>query len=190
MTRLPAYILAGGKSSRFGSDKALAMIDGKPLIARIATMIQPIAKNLTVVADVPGKYDALSLATIGDVQPDLGPLGGLLSALLHRRDRNGAGWVILCSCDLLIVKPQWFELLWQERTDNSLAVAFKGQRWQGLVGLYHSDLIEKVQEQFQARQTAIWQLLEREDVGTVASACPPDWPDRLQANRPGDLPAC
>jgi molybdopterin-guanine dinucleotide biosynthesis protein A len=188
MTPLPVYILAGGRSTRFGSDKALAQIDGQPLLTRIAGSIEPIARSITVVADRAGKYEALSLTTIADHEPDLGPLAGTLSALCHCKTHVGPGWIMLCSCDLLVVKPQWFELLYSMRSDACLAVAFKPDRWQPLVGLYHTDLIETIEDQFKAGQDAMWQLLDCKDVGAVAVDPPDDWPQRLQANRPGDLP--
>ena len=81
MTRLPIYILAGGRSSRFGSDKARAVLDGEPLIKRVARMAMPIAESTTIVADRTGKYDDLGLRSIADDPPHLGPLGGLAAAL-------------------------------------------------------------------------------------------------------------
>jgi molybdopterin-guanine dinucleotide biosynthesis protein A len=83
-----AYILAGGKSRRFGSDKALAMVEGRPLIARLADRVRPHVARVTVVAERVDKYAHLGLRTIGDVVAGLGPLGGLRTAL---EDMEGAG---------------------------------------------------------------------------------------------------
>ena len=56
MTELvPAYILSGGRSSRFGSDKARALAAGKPLILHAADTVAPVAASITVVADRPDK---------------------------------------------------------------------------------------------------------------------------------------
>ena len=76
-------VLAGGQATRFGSDKARAMLDGEPLIARLVKRVQPHASRITVVADVAGKYDDLGLTTIADDVPGRGPVGGLLAALRH-----------------------------------------------------------------------------------------------------------
>src|SRR4051794_14706591 len=80
MNTFPAYILAGGQSQRFGSDKARAPLDGKPLIVHVAESLKPIASSVTVVAKDFGEYDDLGLVSIGDLQPGLGPMGGLLTA--------------------------------------------------------------------------------------------------------------
>src|SRR5437879_3536860 len=105
MDRIPVYILAGGKSRRFGSDKARAILDGKPLILHVADALRPIASSLTVVADISGKYDDLALTTITDLQPGLGPLGGLFTALNDCRHP----WLLLAPCDFAGIQPRWIE---------------------------------------------------------------------------------
>lgn len=93
MTTLGA-ILAGGKSSRFGSDKAVARLGGKALIdhARGALSAQCDAV-LVVGRDV---TDAPSAADWP--APDTGPLGGIAAALHHARD-NGHDRVLTCGVD-------------------------------------------------------------------------------------------
>jgi molybdopterin-guanine dinucleotide biosynthesis protein A len=80
MKPIPVYLLAGGRSSRFGSDKARAELAGVPLILRLAHQVEPVASPLVVVADRRDKYLDLGLTTIADALPGLGPLGGLLTA--------------------------------------------------------------------------------------------------------------
>ncbi len=53
------YILAGGKSRRFGSDKARAEAKGVAVIVRVAEALASIAGTVTVVADRAGRYDDL-----------------------------------------------------------------------------------------------------------------------------------
>ena len=52
MNRVPAYILAGGKSSRLGSDKARVEIHGEPLLAHVARSLETVAAELVVIADI------------------------------------------------------------------------------------------------------------------------------------------
>lgn len=73
MTTLGA-VLAGGRSSRFGSDKALAMFDGRSLLDHALAALRPHCDAVIVVgrdkiADWP--------------RPDMGPLGGIAGALIH-----------------------------------------------------------------------------------------------------------
>ena len=79
--RLLGAILAGGRATRFGSDKALAVLDGRPLIAHAADVVHEMASKIVVCGrDVAPE----GMETIPDwPTPDLGPLGGLCGALRY-----------------------------------------------------------------------------------------------------------
>lgn len=178
MSRLPVYILAGGRSSRFGSDKARAEIDGRPMIQRLAELIQPVASHVTIVADQPGKYDDLGLNTIADVIPDRGPLGGLHTAFEHMKE---SGWLLLLSCDLLEVKVTWVNTLMAHAGEGARAVAFRpDDRWQPLLAVYHSSMRAVVERRLAESQFAMQALLN--EVGAIETPRPADWPPRLQIN--------
>ncbi len=87
-------IIAGGKSTRFGSDKALAQLDGRTLIDRVADVLGRQCAELIVCG-----RDHAALPTIAD-QPaaDMGPLGGVAAALLAARAR-GYSAVLTAPCD-------------------------------------------------------------------------------------------
>jgi molybdenum cofactor guanylyltransferase len=89
-------ILAGGQSRRFGSDKALALVEGKPLLAHVADALRPQCAQLVVAGrDWPG------IESIADVpEPGLGPLGGLAGALALAQ-RDGFDAVLSTGCDVL-----------------------------------------------------------------------------------------
>lgn len=87
-------ILAGGASRRFGSDKAAALLRGKPLIAHVIDRLTPQVAALVVVGrDHPG------VLSLPDRPPGVGPLGGLAAALAYAADR-GFGAVLTSGCDL------------------------------------------------------------------------------------------
>lgn len=72
-------VLAGGKSSRFGSDKALAELDGRTLISRAVDALSGFCEDVVVV----GREEAPA-PTIPDwPRADMGPLGGIAAALRH-----------------------------------------------------------------------------------------------------------
>lgn len=178
---MPVYILAGGKSRRFGSDKARALLQGKPLILHVADALRPFASSTTVVADVPCKYDDLGLRTIADVQPGLGPLGGLASALAH----CGEPWLLLTSCDLPRIKQSWIDALLSAKREARQAIAFKSDRWQPVPALYHQSVAELVGEQIQRDRLAFQCLLDR--ASAAAQPLPRDWPATAGVNTPQEL---
>lgn len=181
-----AYILAGGKSSRFGSDKARARIEpgGQALICRVADAVRPLASPI-VIADQPGRYADLGLATIGDLTPGLGPLGGLQTALHHCRAESHilpVQWLLLLSCDLVNLEPRWLEDLLAARQEDSDAVAYRDACWEPLCALYHTRLYDEVNRRIQEHQLAMQALLNA--VRTRALPRPPRW---AHANTPDEL---
>jgi molybdopterin-guanine dinucleotide biosynthesis protein A len=89
------YVLAGGKSTRMGKDKALLEIDGVPLANRVAQLVQSATGNVTLIGD-PLKYAALGLRVIPDRRPGEGPLAGMEAALLD----SASEWNLILACDL------------------------------------------------------------------------------------------
>jgi molybdenum cofactor guanylyltransferase len=180
--KVPVYVLAGGRSSRFGSDKARALFDGRPLLLQVVEALRPLAESVTAVADVEDKYRDLGLRTIVDRAPGQGPLGGLQAALL---DADRPEWLLLSSCDWVGLKPEWVELLLQGRDADLPAVAFKGDVWQPLLALYHRSLRAEVAARLADKRLALWRLLR--DAPARALALPPGWDQVRQVNRPDDL---
>ena len=76
-----AVVLAGGKSSRMGSDKALLIFRGKPLFCHILDQLAPLFDDVLVSAQDPEKYSFAGQRVVRDEQPNQGPLMGILSAL-------------------------------------------------------------------------------------------------------------
>lgn len=76
-TDILGVILAGGRSSRFGKDKALGQLGGQRLIDHVVARAAPQVGGLAV----SGRDYGLGLPVIPDCEPGQGPLGGLLSAV-------------------------------------------------------------------------------------------------------------
>lgn len=79
--RACGIILAGGKSKRFGTDKALVDIDGKPMIEIIARKLKEIFPQVLVSTNNSGAYDFLELDCVPDRETGCGPLMGIVSCL-------------------------------------------------------------------------------------------------------------
>lgn len=88
-------IIAGGKSTRFGSDKALARLRGRTLIDQVAETLARQTAQLIVV----GREHA-GLPSVSDQPaPNLGPLAGIAAALLEAQAR-GFSAVLTAPCDV------------------------------------------------------------------------------------------
>lgn len=101
MTLLGA-ILAGGQSRRFGSDKALARLDGRQLIDHAAALLVPHVDAVVICGRTAHPGAAVCIADFP--QPDLGPLGGLCAALLYARQQEHDA-VLTIGCDTPVLPP-------------------------------------------------------------------------------------
>lgn len=97
MRRLGA-IIAGGQSSRFGADKAQALLGGCPLIEHVAKALKAQCDAVIICGRTWGDW----IAVDDRPAPGLGPLGGLCAAL-HYGAHHGFDSVASAGCDTLPV---------------------------------------------------------------------------------------
>ncbi|MEO6623336.1 MAG: molybdenum cofactor guanylyltransferase [Burkholderiaceae bacterium] len=99
---LTIAILAGGRSSRMGTDKAFVRVLGRPLIEEILSRADGLGLERLIVTNQPAEYAYLGVPLFGDVLPGMGPLGGLYTAL-HSATRPH---VLCIACDMpFVVRP-------------------------------------------------------------------------------------
>jgi molybdenum cofactor guanylyltransferase len=76
---LAAFILAGGKSTRMGTDKAFLTFDGRTLLERAIDLARSVTADVRIVGDLT-KFSAFG-PVVQDIFPNCGPLGGIHAAL-------------------------------------------------------------------------------------------------------------
>jgi len=111
----PVYglLLAGGRSRRFGRDKAGIEVDGQALLARIFTLIGSVCDQVFVSVRADQVDEALrkQYRLIADERPELGPAGGILAAHAHSPD---VAWFIT-ACDMPLLDEASIRLLVESR---------------------------------------------------------------------------
>ena len=99
-------VLAGGLSTRFGSDKALAELDGHTLIARAVHALSGWCEYVVVV----GRELAPAPSLPDWPRPGMGPLAGIAAALHLARD-EGYDMVLTCGVDSAVLPEGLPDLL-------------------------------------------------------------------------------
>jgi len=137
------FVLAGGRSSRMGRDKALIEIAGVHLVSRAAQVVAAAAGSATLIGD-PQKYGRLGYPVQPDIFTGCGPLAGIHAALSVSR----ADWNLVLACDMPEVESAFLiQLL--ERAEQSgkdcLLPAGESGRPEPLCGIYHRRILPAVQ---------------------------------------------
>lgn len=99
-------VLAGGQSSRFGSDKALAELDGHTLLTIAVDSLSGLCDHVIVV----GRETAPAPTVPDWPRPGMGPLGGIAAALHHARD-EGYDFLLTCGVDCAVLPDNLLEVL-------------------------------------------------------------------------------
>lgn len=112
-------VLAGGRSSRMGRDKAVVEYRGRPLIQHAIDILEPHVDELLIIGD-PRQYDRYGPLAIADDAPGHGPLGGIVTALRYAWNER----LIVLACDMPHIPASFIDSLkrsWDDEHDAVVA---------------------------------------------------------------------
>lgn len=159
MKSCQAFILAGGASSRMGTDKSQLLVERQTFTERIANTLRKVTDSVSIVGrSIDASLDASSLPCVPDIYPQWGALGGLHAALAAA-DR---AWAIVVACDLPFVTSELFLHLAGLRLDHDAVVPVQMDgRPQPLAALYRvNPCLQRATELIEAGQRRPLDLLE------------------------------
>ncbi|MBN1278682.1 MAG: bifunctional molybdenum cofactor guanylyltransferase MobA/molybdopterin-guanine dinucleotide biosynthesis adaptor protein MobB [Chlorobiaceae bacterium] len=124
-TPLSGLILAGGKSSRMGTDKALITYHGKNQLIHTSSLLSSYCREVFIScrADQKPKYEAFGLPIITDRYLETGPAGGILSAQSRYPER---AWLTV-ACDMPFLGTELLDTLLDNRMHLRFATAFRNE---------------------------------------------------------------
>ncbi|MCX8125108.1 MAG: molybdenum cofactor guanylyltransferase [Spirochaetes bacterium] len=157
MEAIEAFILAGGKSSRFGSDKTLHQFGGKPLIEHVTDRLQGLFHSISIVANDSNKYNYLAIPVYSDIIPGLGPLGGIYTAL----QRSATYYIFVCAADMPFLNQEFITFMLQiPRIYDCIIPRWKGNT-EPLHAIYSKRCIPHIETLIQNKTYKISYLFEK-----------------------------
>ena len=182
MSDLPAIgaiILAGGKSSRMGRDKAfIRLANGKMIIQSIIDAILPVTPHLQIIANSPA-YHQFGFTVYEDLVKEKGPMGGLLTGL----QRSEHEYNLVLGCDMPFITTELLQYLVARTSKKDLAVvASRGGRTEPLCGIYHKKCCALLTEMLGRDQLSLQQALQRLPATLLEISHEPFYSDSLLLN--------
>ena len=157
-------ILAGGKSSRMGQNKALLPINGLANIERIKNQLASTFENIILVTNDKEKYRFLNIPTVSDNYENKGPLAGIEAGLLaSNNDVN-----IVVACDMPFISMSLARLLVEQSVGYDAVVPLINGKQHPLFAVYKKSVLAELVGCLHTNQLRVIHLLERIKVNYVS----------------------
>ncbi|MBI5247614.1 MAG: molybdenum cofactor guanylyltransferase [Elusimicrobia bacterium] len=156
---LTGVVLAGGRSSRFGANKALADWNGAPLVRGVVDSLLEVLPKVLVVTKNAAELAFLKserVEVIADLCHEGHPMGGLFTAL-HRLE---TGHAFVVACDMPFVRPALISALWELRADYDAVIPVWRGRRQPLCGVYARSCVGMVRASIEEDALGISRLFD------------------------------
>jgi len=140
-------ILAGGRNSRMGSNKALISIGGRSAIERVVELLTPLFSTLILSTNSPEEFAFLGLKMVPDLHNDVGPLAGIHAGL----SASATERCFVIPCDVPLMTTRVIRHLLDDPSDCPVTVARADGFIQQLPGVFHRSCVPEIEKIFDER---------------------------------------
>jgi len=146
------FILVGGESKRMGEDKALLLLDGRPLLCNLIEKLRPHVAEVALIGP-PARYAGFGVSLIEESSPGRGPLPALCAGLAWSARR----WNLFLACDLPLLHGDFLAFLLRAAFASraQAVIPQTADGWQPLCAVYHREALSKMER------------LEEKDAGII-----------------------
>jgi molybdopterin-guanine dinucleotide biosynthesis protein A len=158
VSNVGGYVLAGGKSSRMGRDKALLELGGRPLVAHVVAKLRRVCAEVHILGSRPEL--AVYAPLVQDLHEGCGPLGGMEAALVH----SPYDWNLFMPVDMPFLPSTfldaWVKTVIGRETSARVAMFVVGDWPQPMVCLLHQEVAPYVQRSVGKGELKVYPVLE------------------------------
>ncbi|HEX2934748.1 MAG TPA: molybdenum cofactor guanylyltransferase [Bacteroidales bacterium] len=148
-------VLAGGRSSRMGTDKSLMLLHGKPIISHVIEAIKPLCDQV-VISSNKSVYDFTGC----DVWPDLYPIQAPMIGIYSCLKRSTTDLNIVVSCDIPFVETALFTNLLQNMEGSDIIVPVHDNYVEPLCAIYKKKVVPALQQFIDQQNYRLFEFVE------------------------------
>ena len=164
IAEITGVILAGGQSSRFGGNKAIALWRDKFLIQHVKETLASVFADCLLVTNTPEQYAFLGLPMTADRYPGMGPVAGIHAALHHTEK----SWIFVAGCDMPALTADLIVYLCSlARPEDQAVIPWLTTGAEPLCGLYQKTALDSIELQLKNNRKRARDMLEALSVRKV-----------------------
>lgn len=160
---ITGIILAGGKSSRMGTEKGLIIYKNKPFVEHIIEAMSPLVDNIIIISNNKA-YESFGFKCYEDLIKNTGPLAGIYTGLRYSKTENN----LIVSCDVPLINTVILQKLTDQKNDTSEVIQLQSQGKNiPLIALYKKSCEVIFMEELHQNQKKVQKALKKCNVKTV-----------------------
>ena len=166
MEPVSAFVLAGGKSTRMGQDKAFLSVEGVTMLERSLALVRSVTEQVWISGDA-SKFSSFA-PVVEDIYPDHGPLGGIHAAL--RATATDLDLMLAVDLPLVDVRLLRYLLSIADESDSVVTVCEAGGRLHPLCAVYRREFTELAERALIRGQNKIDTLFQETRTRIISEA--------------------
>jgi molybdopterin-guanine dinucleotide biosynthesis protein A len=173
MEKASAIILAGGKNTRIGRNKAFIQLPkGETILQNTLNILQKIFSEIIIVTNQKDAYlsygscGKFNVQVVEDLIKESGPLGGIFTGLCYSTSKHN----FVVACDMPFIKPALIRLLLEERKTYDVVIPEIDGEAEPLFALYSKNCIPVMFERLQKRSLKIREVIGKLHVRKIGAS--------------------
>lgn len=149
--QMTGIILAGGKNTRMGLNKALLRLHGRAIIEHIIEVIEPIFSEILLVSNSLNDFKFLRLKSVRDIPSAEGSLAGIYSGLVYSKTYRS----FFFACDMPFINPDLIKFMMGESRSHDVIIPQGRSGLEPLHAVYSKDCLNPIKDQLDRKNLKI-----------------------------------
>jgi len=185
---MTVIILAGGRSSRMGTDKAFIKIGNQPLIKRQIELLRKVFKQIIVVTNSLPKYRGYKgIKIISDIIPHRGPLGGIYSGMVA----SSSTYNFVVACDMPFINQALIRYIMRNKNSYDIIIPKIDRKYHPLFGIYSKNCLPIIEKRIKQQRFKVSSIFSKVKTNFISKheirQFEPNLLSLMNINIPGDL---
>jgi molybdopterin-guanine dinucleotide biosynthesis protein A len=160
---ISGFIIAGGKSRRFGEDKSGYIYEGKPLIKHVYDIFAKVLDEIYIIGPDSTIPELPGVECYKDLIPDLGPIGGIYTALKKSKTDR----IFVSACDLPNINSELMKYMMQIPDSYDAIVPHINGYHEPLHSIYSLKILDRVKSFIDSREKKVTDMLKLLDIRSL-----------------------